>query len=43
MIENYIYLVGQFINTVGKIVLFSSILFFWILFQREELEGYLII
>ncbi|CEJ73516.1 Uncharacterised protein [[Clostridium] sordellii] len=33
MIENYIYLVGQFINTVGQIILF----------QREELEGYLII
>ncbi|CEN81135.1 Uncharacterised protein [[Clostridium] sordellii] len=26
MIENYIYLVGQFINTVGQIILF----------QREE-------
>ncbi|CEP80441.1 Uncharacterised protein [[Clostridium] sordellii] len=38
MIENYIYLVGQFINTVGQIILFSSILFFGDIISKRSVR-----
>ena len=39
MIENYIYLVGQFINTVGQIILFSSIPFLWYIVSKRRVKG----
>lgn len=39
MMDNIIYLIGQFVNTVGQIILFSSIPFIWYFISKKKFKG----
>lgn len=39
MIDNTIYLIDQFINTIAQIVLFSSIPFLWYFISKRSFKG----
>ncbi len=39
MIDNTIYLIGQLINTIAQIVLFSSIPFLWYIISKRSFKG----